>query len=81
VYRFFEYQIYIYFISVDDVVEWAERAVFYNCGQMCTAGSRTYVHEDIYEQFVKKAKARAQAKVIGDPFDPKSEYGPQVKPN
>ncbi|XP_060562787.1 aldehyde dehydrogenase 1A1-like isoform X2 [Ruditapes philippinarum] len=64
--------------NLDDVVEWAERAVFYNCGQMCTAGSRTYVHEDIYEQFVKKAKARAQAKVIGDPFDPKSEYGPQV---
>ncbi|XP_053392994.1 aldehyde dehydrogenase 1A1-like [Mercenaria mercenaria] len=64
--------------NLDDVVEWAERAVFYNCGQMCTAGSRTYVHEDIYENFVKKATARAKAKVIGDPFDMKSEYGPQI---
>lgn len=65
-------------VDLDSVVEWAQRAIFFNCGQVCTAGSRTYVHEDIYDEFVKKAVARAKVKTIGDPFDAKSEYGPQV---
>ena len=33
----------------------ALQALFFNMGQCCTAGSRTYVHEDIYDEFVKKA--------------------------
>lgn len=63
---------------MDSVIEWAQLAVFFNCGQVCTAGSRTYVHEDLYDEFVKKATERAKAKIIGDPFDDKNEYGPQV---
>jgi acyl-CoA reductase-like NAD-dependent aldehyde dehydrogenase len=63
---------------VDTAVEWGQQAIFYNSGQVCTAGSRVYVHEDIYDEFVKKATARAQAKTIGDPFDFKNEYGPVV---
>jgi len=64
--------------NLDVVVEWAHQAVFFNMGQVCTAGSRTYVHEDIYDEFVKRAVARAKAKSIGDPYDAKNEYGPQV---
>ncbi|XP_053405986.1 aldehyde dehydrogenase 1A1-like isoform X1 [Mercenaria mercenaria] len=64
--------------NLDTVVEWAQQAIFFNCGQVCTAGSRTYVHEDIYDEFVKKATARAQTKITGDPFDSKSEYGPLI---
>jgi len=64
--------------NLDVVVEWAHQAVFFNMGQVCTAGSRTYVHEDIYDDFVKRAVARAKAKSIGDPYDAKNEYGPQV---
>ena len=63
---------------VDHVVEWAHQAVFFNMGQVCCAGSRTYVHEDIYDEFVKRSVARAKGKCIGDPFDNKNEYGPQV---
>ncbi|XP_052792547.1 aldehyde dehydrogenase 1A1-like [Mya arenaria] len=64
--------------NLDEVVEWAHQAVFYNMGQVCTAGSRTFVHEDIYDEFVKKAVARAQKRVIGDPFELKNDSGPQV---
>ena len=32
----------------------AAQALFFNMGQCCTAGSRTFVHEDIYDEFVKK---------------------------
>ena len=33
------------------------QALFFNMGQCCTAGSRTFVHEDIYDEFVKKASS------------------------
>lgn len=71
-------KLFFIFSAVDYVVEWAHQALFFNMGQVCTAGSRTYVHEDIYDEFVTKAVARAKTKVIGDPYDVKSEYGPQV---
>ena len=47
-------------------------------GQCCTAGSRTFVHESIYDEFVKKAVQRAQNRKVGDPFDDDTEQGPQV---
>ena len=47
-------------------------------GQCCTAGSRTFVHEDIYDEFVKRAKARAESHKVGDPFQDDTEQGPQV---
>ena len=65
-------------LTVDYAVEWSHQALFFNMGQCCTAGSRTYVHEDIYDEFVKKSVARAKAKTVGDPYDPKNESGPQV---
>lgn len=47
-------------------------------GQCCCAGSRTLVHESIYEEFVEKSKARALKRVVGDPFRNGVEQGPQV---
>lgn len=38
-------------------------------GQCCCAGTRTYVHEKIYDAFVEKATALAVARKVGDPFD------------
>lgn len=37
------------------------------------------MHEDVYDEFVKRAVARAKAKQVGNPFDNKMEYGPQVR--
>ena len=47
-------------------------------GQCCCAGSRTYVHERVYDEFVEKAKARALKRAVGDPFKEGIEQGPQV---
>lgn len=47
-------------------------------GQCCCAGSRTFVHERVYDEFVEKAKARAEKRVVGDPFKGGIEQGPQV---
>jgi acyl-CoA reductase-like NAD-dependent aldehyde dehydrogenase len=40
------------------------------------SGSRTYVQEGIYDEFVKKAGEMAKAKKVGDPFVPDTENGP-----
>jgi len=63
---------------VDYAVENAHQASFMNQGQMCTAGARTFVHEDIYDEFVKKSVIRASKKIVADPFQLFSEQGPQV---
>ena len=63
---------------MDHSVEMSHHAVFSNMGQCCVAGTRTFVQEDIYDEFVKKTKERAQKRVVGDPYDLKTESGPQV---
>lgn len=47
-------------------------------GEICVAGSRVYVQEGIYDEFVKKLIEVAKNWVVGDPFDPKVNMGPQV---
>ncbi|XP_010914166.1 aldehyde dehydrogenase family 2 member B7, mitochondrial [Elaeis guineensis] len=64
--------------DVDHAVELAHFALFFNQGQCCCAGSRTYVHEKVYDEFVEKAKARALKRVVGDPFRKGVEQGPQI---
>ena len=71
-------QVLLTTFSVDKVVEAAHNAVMTNMGQCCIAGSRTFVHEDIYDEFVKKSRERAQKRVVGDPWET-VEQGPQVK--
>nr|GME00856.1 aldehyde dehydrogenase family 2 member C4-like [Ipomoea batatas] len=50
----------------------------YNKGEICAAGSRVFVQEGIYDKFVEKVVAKAKAKVVGDPFDPNVQQGPQA---
>lgn len=67
------------FISVDLAVEQAHQGVFFNAGQCCTAGSRIYVEESIYDEFVRRSVERAKRRIVGSPFDPTTEQGPQVR--
>lgn len=64
--------------DVDHAVELAHFALFFNQGQCCCAGSRTFVHENVYDEFVEKSKARALKRVVGDPFKKGVEQGPQI---
>lgn len=64
--------------DVDLAVELAHNAVFENQGQVCCAGTRTFIHEAIYDQFVKKSRERTLKRVVGDPFDDRTEQGPQI---
>jgi len=64
--------------DLDKAVEGAHFGLFFNHGQCCCAGSRVFVEEKIYDDFVEKSGARAKRRTVGDPFDPKTEQGPQV---
>ncbi|XP_077870267.1 aldehyde dehydrogenase 1A1-like [Saccoglossus kowalevskii] len=64
--------------DVEVSVEASHQSLFRNVGQVCCAATRTFVHEDIYDEFVRKSVARAKKRVIGDPYDEKTESGPQV---
>ncbi|KAK2409092.1 aldehyde dehydrogenase family 2 member B4, mitochondrial [Trifolium repens] len=64
--------------DVNKAVEIAHFALFFNQGQCCCAGSRTFVHERIYDEFLEKSKERALRRVVGDPFKKGVEQGPQI---
>ena len=51
-------------------------AAFFNSGQVCMSGSRTFVQEAIYDRFVEGAVALAKKKKIGDPLKADVENGP-----
>ncbi|KAM0732279.1 Aldehyde dehydrogenase, mitochondrial [Formica fusca] len=65
-------------VDLNYAVEEAHFGLFFNMGQCCCAGSRTFVQADIYDEFVEKSALRAKSKTVGDPFDLKIEQGPQI---
>lgn len=64
--------------DIDLAVAQANFALFFNQGQCCIAGSRTFVHEKIYDQFVEKAVKNAKTAILGEGVDAKTTQGPQV---
>ena len=51
--------------------------IFYNSGEVCCAGSRLYIQEGIYEEFVAKFVEAAKAVKVGDPFNEETLQGAQ----
>jgi aldehyde dehydrogenase (NAD+) len=64
--------------DLDEAVEGAHFGLFFNHGQCCCAGSRVFVEQKVYNEFVERSGVRAKNRVVGSPFDPKTEQGPQV---
>ena len=50
--------------------------IFGASGQSCIAGSRLYLQEEIYDEFLDKLSKRAKKIKIGAPMDPETEMGP-----
>ncbi|MFF3585452.1 aldehyde dehydrogenase [Streptomyces mirabilis] len=62
--------------DLDNAVDWSIRAVFTNSGQVCLAGSRLYVQREIYDEFLTRFVAAADAMVVGDPKNEATQIGP-----
>ena len=56
------------------------RAVFWNAGQVCVAGSRLYVQRDIYREFLSKVDKEAANFAAGDPLESGTRIGPLITP-
>ncbi|CAJ1048540.1 aldehyde dehydrogenase family 1 member A3 [Xyrichtys novacula] len=59
-------------------VEETQKGAFYNQGQCCTAASRVFVEESIYEEFVRRCVENTKKIITGDPLDPQTTHGPQI---
>lgn len=64
--------------DLDYAVETSHFGLFFNMGQCCCAGSRTFVEDKIYDEFVERSAERAKHRTVGDPFDANNEQGPQI---
>jgi aldehyde dehydrogenase (NAD+) len=53
-------------------------AIYANKGEVCSAGSRLLLHQDIHDQFLEKLVEKARNMRVGDPLDPKTEMGAQI---
>lgn len=64
--------------DLDAAVQGAMTGIFFNQGEVCCAGSRLFIEDQIYDEFLAKLKKRAEALVVGNPMDPKTQMGAQV---
>jgi aminomuconate-semialdehyde/2-hydroxymuconate-6-semialdehyde dehydrogenase len=62
--------------DLDNAVEWSIKAIFTNSGQVCLAGSRLYVERAVFDEFLARFVAAAEALRLGDPKDPGTQLGP-----
>ena len=61
--------------DLDQAVSGALLANFYSAGEVCTNGTRVFVHRSVREAFLEQLKARTEAMIVGDPLDPATHVG------
>ena len=64
--------------DLENAVGGAILANFYSSGQICSNGTRVFVHKAIKEAFLDRLSARLEQAVIGDPLDETTNFGPLV---
>jgi betaine-aldehyde dehydrogenase len=61
--------------GIENAVSGALLANFYSAGEVCSNGTRVFVHRSIREAFLKRLCERVSAMRIGDPMDPATQVG------
>lgn len=61
--------------DLDNAVAAALLGNFYTQGEVCTNGTRVFVHESVREAFLDKLVARTQTMKLGDPLAPDTDVG------
>jgi acyl-CoA reductase-like NAD-dependent aldehyde dehydrogenase len=64
--------------DIDVATGAAVRAVFYNAGEICTAGSRLLVDKTIHDRVIEGVVAGAKALKVGDPLEGSTQMGPLI---
>jgi aldehyde dehydrogenase (NAD+) len=66
--------------DIEQAVEIAMMAIFFNKGECCAAGSRLFLHEEIKEQFLDAFSGATDSMTVGDPLLEETDLGPEVSP-
>lgn len=64
--------------DLDAAARGAQTGIFYNKGEVCTAGSRLFVEQGAHDALMEKLIDRVKKTIPSDPLDPKCRFGPQV---
>jgi aminomuconate-semialdehyde/2-hydroxymuconate-6-semialdehyde dehydrogenase len=64
--------------DLDKCIQTTLRSSFLNSGQICLCGSRIYVQQEIYNEFIEKFVAETKSLKVGDPNDKDTFMGPLV---
>jgi acyl-CoA reductase-like NAD-dependent aldehyde dehydrogenase len=64
--------------DLDAATKAAASGIFFNSGQVCSAGSRVLAHDSVYDEVVERLTARARAIRVGDPREAGITMGPIV---
>lgn len=64
--------------DLDAATKAAAAGIFFNAGQVCSAGSRVLAHENVYGEVVERLAARAKALRMGDTADKTTALGPVI---
>jgi phenylacetaldehyde dehydrogenase len=65
-------------MDIPTAVAGAANAIFFNQGEVCSAGSRLYVQKNVFDQVVEGVAAAAKQIKVGSGFDPSTQMGPLV---
>ncbi|MEJ5216716.1 betaine-aldehyde dehydrogenase [Cognatishimia sp. D5M38] len=64
--------------DIENAVGGAINGNFYSSGQVCSNGTRVFVHKNIKEVFLKRLSERLEGAVLGNPLDEAVNFGPMV---
>ncbi|WP_425418035.1 betaine-aldehyde dehydrogenase [Oricola indica] len=64
--------------DIENAIGGAMLGNFYSTGQICSNGTRVFVHRAIRDRFVERLVERTRSIVIGDPMDEAVQLGPMV---
>ncbi|MGI5949218.1 aldehyde dehydrogenase family protein [Peptoniphilus sp.] len=64
--------------DMDLAIEGLALGILFNQGQVCCAGSRVFVQEGIYDEFIKRAVEKFNEVKVGLPWDPETQLGAQI---
>src|SRR5580700_8191598 len=64
--------------DLDAASKAAAAGIFFNAGQVCSAGSRVLAHEKVYDEVVERLAARAKSLRMGDLLDRNTSLGPVI---
>lgn len=66
--------------KLDNAVSGALLANFYSAGEVCSNGTRVFVHRSVKAAFIEKLVARVRKMIVGDPLDPATQVGALISP-